>query len=61
MSTNPIPPVPPAGGGDPDNPDPDSRQPDIGIRPDDDSPLTEPVPEPEPNTEEDPDDQLPRW
>jgi hypothetical protein len=61
MSTNPIPPVPPAGGGDPDNPDPDSRHPDIGIRPDDDSPLTEPVPDDPDTPDEDPNDQLPRW
>lgn len=58
MSTNPIPPVPPFGGGDPDNPDPDKRHPDFGVRPDDDSPLVEPVPESDPD--EDPNDQLPR-
>ncbi len=64
MSTTPVPPVPPMGpGSDPDNPDlvdPNTENPDIGTRPGDDSPLTEPVPKPGPD-EENPDDQLPHW
>jgi hypothetical protein len=37
--------------------DPDTATPDIGIRPGDDSPLTEPAP---PLRDENPDEQLPR-
>jgi hypothetical protein len=61
MSTNPIAPIPPMGpGSDPDeNPDlvdPGTENPDVGIRPGDDSPLS--IPEPTPD--EDPNEQLPR-
>jgi len=61
MSTNPIPPIPPVGPGsnpdeNPDLVDPGTENPDIGIRPGDDSPLSIPQPTPD----EDPDEQLPR-
>ncbi|TWD81260.1 hypothetical protein FB561_2371 [Kribbella amoyensis] len=60
MSTNPIPPVPPTGpGSDPDeNPDlvDPVGTPDISGRPGDDSPLSQPAP----NPDEDPNEQLPR-
>jgi hypothetical protein len=65
MSTNPIPPVPPMGpGSDPENPDlvdPGLDNPEPGIRPGDDSPLSQPVPKPKPDEEEDPNEQLPHW
>ena len=72
MSTNPIPPTP-VGPGDsrnPDNPDPDmpdlvdpgiDEEPDVGTRPDDDSPLSQPASNPDLPDEEDPNDQLPRF
>jgi hypothetical protein len=58
MSTSEINPMPPR--------DPDQEQPGVGERPDDDSPLTEPVPDSEPMPggepapDENPDEQLPR-
>ena len=61
MSTNPIPPVPPTGRRGPRQPGPRHQDPDIGTRPDDDSPLTEPVPDNPDTPDENPDDQLPRW
>lgn len=62
MSTTPVPPVPPMGPGrDPDLVDPDTENPDLGTRPGDDSPLTEPVRKPGSDEEEDPNEQLPHW
>jgi hypothetical protein len=59
MSTNPIPPVPPFGAGNPDLTDPDLEKPDVGTVPDNEGPLSQPVTDPEAD-DEDPNDQLPR-
>jgi hypothetical protein len=68
MSTNPIPVPPVIPGGPVENPDPDNPDlvdpglddPAVGVRPGDDSPLSQPAGEPEPDADEDPNEQLPR-
>jgi hypothetical protein len=62
-------PVGPGDARNPDNPDPDTpdlvdpaveEETTVGTRPDDDSPLSQPAPNPD-LPDEDPNDQLPNW